>query len=249
MHWWSLGEAANETIAADTGASPSPAPLTLTGGAAFLGPNGEGGGAALSNPNGNDGRFLDFGTGFAFAAIEGVTFAAFVRHNSFQHSGCILHLNDGTSNYIQLRSPGTTRRANWDIKNGGTYKPFSTPAYEEDDEDDDSLAFFPPAGRWAHVAAVATAADPSIFTLYRDAETQDGWTKSDGRPPNPSAVAYTQAALGRSDFSSDCYFDGALRDVRLYTHALAADEVAALARATAVTVTAAPTATTSVEQS
>ena len=67
--------------------------LTLAGGAAFLGP-GAGGGALLRNPNGDDGRFLDFGTGFKFGATSGFTFAARVRIDSVQNYGNILYLRD-----------------------------------------------------------------------------------------------------------------------------------------------------------
>ena len=128
---------------------------------------------------------------------------------------------------MQLHNLDTTRRAQWWVRNSGTEKSLLTPEY---DGGDASLAFFPPAGQWAHVAATATAASPSTFTLYRDGATQSGWTKSDGVAPNPTAMAYTYAALGRDDLGTGAsYFDGALRDVRLYARALGADEVATLA--------------------
>ena len=82
------------------------------------------------------------------------------------------------------------------------------------------------------MAAVATAATPSAYTLYRDGETQDGWSKSDNSvAPNPNAVTYRYAALGRDETTGTNYFDGALRDVRLYARALPEDEVAVLAAA------------------
>ena len=180
---------------------------------------------ALSNPNGNDGQFLDFGDGFAFAAAGGVTVAAFVRHDSFQSYGTILSLVDGGgSNIIILSNYGTTRRAQWYIKNGEVAN-FQTPAYDGNA----SLAFFPPAGAWAHVAAVASP--DGVMKLYRDGATQGNWTQDDGVAPNPSAVNYRCVALGRSNWASGTgyYFDGALRDVRLYARALGGDEIAAIA--------------------
>ncbi len=96
-HEWALTEAADATTAADTGYG-STANLELKGGAAFLGPD-AGGGLLLSNPTGDDGRFPDFGGGgLTLAAAGGVTFAAFVRPDSFQNDGFILSLNDGGSN-------------------------------------------------------------------------------------------------------------------------------------------------------
>ena len=77
-----------------------------------------------------------------------------------------------------------------------------------------------------------SAANPSAYTLYRDGATQAGWTRSsDTVAPNPGAVAYTRAALGRDEYysSGSDYFDGALRDVRLYARALPGAEVAVLA--------------------
>ena len=75
-----------------------------------------------------------------------------MRPDSFQNNGYILYLEDGGgSNHIELHNIGATRRARWYIRNGETDKDFTTPAY--DDDGDASLAFFPPAGQWAHVAA------------------------------------------------------------------------------------------------
>ena len=67
----------------------------------FLGPD-AGGGVALSNPNGGNGAFLDFGTGFNFAATSGFTFAAWVRvgsrHTSMMSS--LITLSDNTENNV-----------------------------------------------------------------------------------------------------------------------------------------------------
>jgi hypothetical protein len=88
-----------------------------------------------------------------------------------------------------------------------------------------------------------------VTTLYRDGETRastsasclssswgcdkcDGWTCNYGGAPNPDVVDYTLAALGRYEFGTgtgDYYFDGALRDVRLYARALPSAEIADIA--------------------
>ena len=116
-------------MAADAGHGRA-SPLALTGDAAFRGPD-VGGGVLL--PNGDGGAtktsFLDFGGGFVFAAVEGVTVAAWVRFDSFQNAGTILDLRDADdSNRIRLQTYGTTRRARWHIKNEGTTKHLDTPA-------------------------------------------------------------------------------------------------------------------------
>jgi hypothetical protein len=221
FHWWPLNETVGATTAIDAG--DGGVDLVLAGGAAFLGLD-EGGGVELSTPNGNEGRFLDFGGGFTFTAVGGFTFAAFVRYDSFSNYGVILSLSDDAtyygSNYIILANYGS-REATFKIKNGGT-----TSALFTTDPN-----FFPPAGAWAHVAVVATAGSPSTYTLYRDGATQGNWTTSDDVAPNPSAVNYARAELGRytNSGASAGYFDGALRDVRLYGRALDATEIAAIA--------------------
>ena len=101
MHRWALNEAAGAAVAADTGTSGAPVAATLRGDAAFLG---EGGGVALDG----SGDYLDLGTAFAFAAVHGFTFAAWVRHNSFAQYGNLICIVDSEwTNFIQLRSRET----------------------------------------------------------------------------------------------------------------------------------------------
>ena len=87
VHRWALNETAGAAVAADTGTSAAPVAATLRGDAAFLG---DGGGVALDG----DGDYLDLGTAFAFAAVHGFTFAAWVRFDSFQSSGRIFSFVD-----------------------------------------------------------------------------------------------------------------------------------------------------------
>jgi len=139
-HRWALDEAAGATDAADTGTSVAPKALALTGSSAvFLGPE-AGGGAALPNVgsgfNVGPRNFLDVGggSGLSFAATGGVTFAVWVKIDSFQNSGgAILTLWDSTgANSILLYHYGTTRRATVEIKNKwtgetGSYNALTTP--------------------------------------------------------------------------------------------------------------------------
>ncbi len=61
---------------------------------------------------------------------------------------------------------------------------------------------------------------------YRGGETRAEWTKNDGAAPSPEAVTYKYASLGRYDGSGGkYYFDGAMRDVRLYARALSKAEI------------------------
>ena len=237
LHHWVLGEAVGETVAYDTG-SGTHHHLTLAGNASFLGA-GAGGGVLLPNVNptgyqATGDSFLDFGNNFAFAATEGFTFAAFVRVDSYDRFGTILFLREGSNaNSIKLSPYYRGRRARFEVRAGGTGKSFYTPDGTADPDD----CFFPPAGQWGHVAATATAADPSTYRLYHNGTTQDNWSgtidvnNNNLIAPNPNATTYTYAYLGQSwnNKGFDAFFDGALRDVRLYARALAAAEVGALA--------------------
>ena len=52
--------------------------------------------------------------------------------------------------------------------------------------------------------------------------TRVGWTTADiGGAPNPAIVTYQNAAVGKGQKNTCCHFDGALRDVRFYTRAIA----------------------------
>jgi len=225
-----MDEAPGTEKAADSG-SGSAAPLTRMGSAVFLGPD-AGGGALLPN-DGDQKSFLDFGGAFTFAAAGGVTFAVWVKFESYQNSpwGRILYLSDSGSNFIQLRHSNTTRRANVYIGRAWRSQSFTTPDCNDSDRENDPCYFFPVAGsRWAHVAW--TVAADGACSLYRDGATQPGWKTTLPIAANPTSVVYTYAALGRNDWGSKEYFDGALRDARLYDRALSAEQIADLVDST-----------------
>ena len=143
-HHWRMDEAINATVAADTGYASATVNLVLEGSAVFLGPDtDDGGGAALPNGGATKESFLDVGggSGLAFAAANGVTFAVWAKFESYQNwdnqnsYGRILYLRDSrdswdssTSNYIVLQHVQTTRRARVYIENnGGSPKSSTTP--------------------------------------------------------------------------------------------------------------------------
>ena len=120
---------------------------------------------------------------------------------------------------------------------------FTTPECNPDDPADDPCYFFPVVGVWAHVALTVSADDDPTWTLYRDGATQDAWTHEGSVGVNPApSTEYHVFNLGRGPRTTHSaeyiyhenlslyhdYFDGALRDARLYDTALSADDVAAL---------------------
>ena len=95
------------------------------------------------------GQFLDFGDGgLTFAAADGVTFAAFVRHDSFQNWGRILYLYDsGGTQYIDYayQSP-------WEVTSngtgvGGSHVYLNVDSYYSEGDYNLTFSFFSTAGQ------------------------------------------------------------------------------------------------------
>jgi len=235
-----MNEAVGTQIAADSGSGEGEAgthDLTLKNNAAFLGPD-AGGGVELEPVGGGVGDYLDFGSGFAFAATDGFTFAAWVRHDAFQNSGSVLSLVGGAGGTARLDRiqfySRADRRGVLSIWNNGTYDNFNVP----DGSTDPADIFFAPIGQWAHVAWTVTTS--GTFVLYRDGKSRDAWKMSGGVAANPNpGVVYAAAALGRccpwgdGNVYGSNYLNGALRDVRMYNYALSAEQVRDLHAATA----------------
>jgi len=83
-----------------------------------------------------------------------------------------------------------------------------------------------PTNAWHHIAIVLPAGSPYTGTLYIDgavAGTNTAMTMHAG-----DLGATTNNWLGRSPFTADPYFDGALDDFRVYRRALTATEISAV---------------------
>jgi hypothetical protein len=83
-----------------------------------------------------------------------------------------------------------------------------------------------PTGRWVHLAVTLSGTRGTLYVDGAAAGSNDAITLSAfqlGRT--------TQNWLGRSQYSADPYFNGRLQDLRVYSGALTAEQVAALATA------------------
>jgi len=81
-----------------------------------------------------------------------------------------------------------------------------------------------PTGRWVHLAVTLAG---TRGTLYVDGAAAGS---NDTMPFAPFQLgSTTQNWLGRSQYPADPFFDGRMQDLRLYSGALSADQVAALA--------------------
>ena len=232
LHRWIFDETSGTNVA-DTGTTP--VALTLTGSsAAFLG---AGGGVALPNNSGQN-SYVEMGD-FAFAAVNGFTFTAWVKFDSFQSNCMVLFLESADGyNRILLGNSGTTRIAMVNIyrdaagSGGSSYSNFTTPDCNTANRAGDPCYFFPVAGSWAHIALTIppNGGGPygGALSLYRDGALQarGGGT----RYVNENSVTYTRAALGRYEgpgvpAAGGYFFDGELRDARLYDRQLTNEQI------------------------
>ncbi|MGB1109329.1 MAG: LamG-like jellyroll fold domain-containing protein, partial [Gammaproteobacteria bacterium] len=79
-----------------------------------------------------------------------------------------------------------------------------------------------PTGRWVHVAAVQSGTTIKLYVDGAEAVT----TTNVAISATPPDVARNDAYIGRSHFGADTYFDGKIRDVRIWNDARTSDEIA-----------------------
>ncbi|MFD0671425.1 DUF5695 domain-containing protein [Cohnella sp. GCM10027633] len=193
------------TSAADTSGNGKTG--TLNGGASFAA--GQSGNAVTLN--GTNG-YVSMPSGIANGATS-VTIATWVKATSLSNWTRIFDIGTGTSNYMFLSpQPGGAglRFAITSSGNGSEQQINSTTAF--------------PTGVWKHVAVTISG---STGRLYVDG-VQVGTNTSMTLTPS-SLGNTTQNWIGRSAFSGDPYFNGQIDDFRIYSRALSASEISALA--------------------
>ncbi|HTY29664.1 MAG TPA: LamG domain-containing protein, partial [Mycobacterium sp.] len=101
---------------------------------------------------------------------------------------------------------------------------FGISIYGNGDEEDLKPKIAVPTQKWTHVAVVL---GPSGGTLYFDGEVVASDETMALRPADLGSTVHNY--IGRSQFSTDPYLDGAIDDFRLYDRALTLSEIKALA--------------------
>jgi len=102
--------------------------------------------------------------------------------------------------------------------------------YETDSDDDYTYGtdYYPPVGRWTHVAA--TRSGDGQLNIYADGSLIGHWDST----PVPASNCYQDLTIGagRGDVSGPIvtvnFFPGFIDDVRIYNRALSAQEVLGL---------------------
>jgi hypothetical protein len=125
----------------------------------------------------------------------------------------IFDFGSGTGSYFFLTDRSDTNTTRFAITRGGA-------AAEQQLE----MSMPLPLGVWKHVAVVLGAAGG---TLYVDGQSVAASAEITLRPTDIAPI--TNEWLGKSQFSYDPLFDGELDQVRIYSRALSAAEVAAAA--------------------
>lgn len=179
------------------------------------------GGASRTAGKSGNAVLLDGSTGYVSlpnniaADISDFTIAAWVFRNSAatKQQERIFDFGSGTGRYMFL-SPDS----------GGTIRfAISLNGYHNERQVTGTAPV--PSGQWTHVAATLSG---TTLTLYVNG-SQVGQTA--GAAFTPWRIGPTaQNWIGRSQFSADPYFNGAIDDFRIYRGALPADQIATLAQ-------------------
>ena len=149
----------------------------------------------------------------SLGSMKEMTFSAWVYWSDNSSWQRILDFGSGTDEYFFL-TPNAGSKMRFAIKNGGAEQILEA-----------TKKF--PAYSWHHVTLTI---GKDKVSLYIDGELN---VETSDITLRPSDIRPALCYLGRSQFVTDKLFKGYLDDVRFYNYALSADEVAAVAGATA----------------
>jgi len=170
-------------------------------------------GGKLGNAVGLDGASSYVGLPLGIVSgLSECTISAWVYWNGGSAWQRLFDLGTGTTNYMFLTPKSGSGNMRFSIATPGT----------SEQRIDASAAL--PAGSWHYVSVVLNGA---TGTIYLDG-TQVGQNTAMTLTPS-SLGTTTQNWIGRSQFSADPYFSGCVDDFRIYSSALGATTIAALA--------------------
>ena len=145
------------------------------------------------------------------SGITDFTISTWVKLSGTTARTRIFDFGTGTNNYMELCPRNDSSYLQYEIVSGGTVQRLNT-------------ASTIPTGVWTHVALTQSGTTGTLYVNGTAVGTNAGLTLK------PSTLgATTLNYIGRSQWSSDPYFNGSLDDFRLYSQALSAAEIDALA--------------------
>jgi hypothetical protein len=146
------------------------------------------------------------------AGATACTLATWVRLDAITNWVRIFDLGSGTTANMFLTAAASSGTARFAITSSGS-------AGEQRINAPAAL----PTGTWTHVAVTLGAGAGVLYVNKAEVARTTGMTLT------PAALgSTTQNWIGRSQYGSDPYLDGAVDDFRVYSRALSAAEIAAL---------------------
>jgi lysophospholipase L1-like esterase len=147
------------------------------------------------------------------SALGDFTVSAWVKPTTLDSWARVFDFGSGTSTYMYLST-----------KSGDQLKPRFAIKTSSGTEQQINAGSALATGVWTHVAVTLSGTTGTLYINGVASGTNTAMTST------PSALgATTQNYLGKSQFGSDPYLNGALDDFRVYSRALSASEVAQLA--------------------
>jgi hypothetical protein len=146
-------------------------------------------------------------------APQAVTISAWVYVTASQHWQRVFDLGNSTADCFAFTTHNASDNPRFLIRRGNAEQTISGSGVLS-------------VNAWHHVAVVLPAGSPYTGRLYIDGAQAGTNTAMTVRPGDLGPTANN--FLGKSQFTADPYFSGAIDDLRVYRRALAASEITAL---------------------
>jgi hypothetical protein len=143
---------------------------------------------------------------YGVASSPAMTVCMWVKRTGNSLWERLFDFGNGTDSYMFLTPAASDGKLRFAIKNGG-------------DEQTVNTNYALPQGEWKHIAVTIGNGKAAVYVDGKEEASATGITIS------PSDILPSLNYLGRSQFTADPMFNGALDDVRVYNYALTGEQV------------------------
>lgn len=180
---------------------------TLNGETSFVeGVNGQGQALKLNGSN----AYVQLPQGI-LSNLQNFTISAWVRVDTSQNFQRVFDFGNNTTSYTFM-TPSNGTNSKFSITNGGTASEYAT------------LGKIPVTGNWAHMAMVL---NENITTMYINGYPVASNECTFLKPYQLGATLYNY--IGKSQWTTDPYFNGTIDDFRIYNRAVTQEELLVMA--------------------